>query len=339
MLLKNIKVYNDGGHFIGILKSNGNSAKRHTKHEEPVAIVSLHTVMGESMAKETLQNASVEEVVNALKQNVEIQSNIPVYVRGLTHRQIFNELYKDCRGMSKEQRVQYLTDNLLPYFPTEQATVKFIEENLVRKKRNSIVRRIGINRKVFLNPFNYFVTFTYADDKHTEQSFKRKLKTMLSHNANRKGWSYLGVWERSPSTDRLHFHALMNIPEGTLQGNFEKVKDYSTTNHKMQVTVQNTYFAERFGRNDFRELNFPNARQQAISYITKYLEKSGERISCSKGLCKYIQSDIMEEDILCEYGLEGTKVILADDFTCIVNGKGMGKANDPRVLSQMPKCN
>lgn len=118
-----------------------------------------------------------------------------------------------------------------------------------------------------------------------------------------------------------------------------EVKDYSTTNQKMQVTMQNTYFNEKFGRNDFRELNFPRAREQAISYITKYLEKSGERISCSKGLCKYIQTDIREEDVLCDYGLEGTKVVLADDFTCIVDGKTIGKADNPRVLLQMPKCN
>jgi len=131
----------------------------------------------------------------------------------------------------------------------------------------------------------------------------------------------------------------MYIPEGTLQGEFEEVKDYSTTNHKMQFTMQNTYFSERFGRNDFRKLNFPRAREQAILYITKYLEKSGERISCSKGLCKYIQSDIREEDVLCDYGLEGTKVVLVDDFTCIVDGKPIGKADNPRVLSQMPKCN
>lgn len=149
----------------------------------------------------------------------------------------------------------------------------------------------------------------------------------------------MGVWERSPSSDRLHFHALMNIPEGTLQGELVEVKDYSTTNHKMQVTMQNTYFNEKFGRNDFRKLDFPKAREQAISYITKYLEKSGERISCSKGLCKYLQTDVNDDDILCDYGLEGTKVVLADDFTCIVNGKAIGKADNPKVLSQMPKCN
>lgn len=157
MLLKNIKVYNDGSHFIGILKAKGNTGRRHTKTEEPVAIVNLQTVVDESTAKDILQNANTKEIVSALKQNSEIQSRIPVYARGMTQKQIFNELYKDCTGMSRQEKVDYLTDNLLPYFPTEQATKQFIEENLARKKRNSIVRRIGINRKVFLNPFNYFV--------------------------------------------------------------------------------------------------------------------------------------------------------------------------------------
>lgn len=64
-------------------------------------------------------------------------------------------------------------------------------------------------------------------------------------------------------------------------GELIKKRDFSTKNHRMQTTYQNTYFLERFGRNDFVEINQQNLFQ-SISYITKYIEKSGERIVYSK---------------------------------------------------------
>lgn len=38
---------------------------------------------------------------------------------------------------------------------------------------------------------------------------------MMCH---RKGWKYVGVWERSPEKQRLHFHGIFYIPEGTMPG-------------------------------------------------------------------------------------------------------------------------
>ena len=55
------------------------------------------------------------------------------------------------------------------------------------------------------------------DDKlHTEQSFKKKLKIALQNFSSRRGWKYMGVWERAPETNRLHFHGLFKIPLFTL---------------------------------------------------------------------------------------------------------------------------
>ena len=54
----------------------------------------------------------------------------------------------------------------------------------------------------------YLATFTYDSKKHTEESFKKGLRSCLSTFAKRRGWKYMGVWERSPQKQRLHFHGI-----------------------------------------------------------------------------------------------------------------------------------
>lgn len=134
---------------------------------------------------------------------------------------------------------------------------------------------------------------------------------------HRKNWRYAGVWERSPTSDRLHFHRLFDIPDGTLPGTFEEVKDYNTKEHKRQSTRVNSYFLERFGRNDFKEINSKANLGKSIAYLTKYIEKTGEKIVYSKNLPTYFISDIMDEDIVCTIGQEDKKLLLFDNFTCI----------------------
>ena len=58
---------------------------------------------------------------------------------------------------------------------------------------------------------------------------------------SRKGWKYIGVWERSAS-ERLHFHGIFYIPENAMIGELKQVSDYSTKQHRMQTTYQNTHF-------------------------------------------------------------------------------------------------
>ncbi len=120
-------------------------------------------------------------------------------------------------------------------------------------------------------------------------------------------------------------------------GTFEEIKDYSTTNHQMQTANQNTYFLERFGRNDFKPID-KNELNQAVRYLTKYMEKTGERIVYSKGLGTYFVSDIIESDIVCAIGKEDRKILLFDNFYCINEGEVLGKVS-PEVISQMPKSN
>ena len=76
----------------------------------------------------------------------------------------------------------------------------------------------------------------------------------------------------------------------------------------------------------------------AIAYIVKYLEKTGEKIVYSKGLPQYFVSDVMDEDVVCPFGLEDKKLLLYDDFLCWDEGVLVG-AVSKAVISQMPKAN
>ena len=70
----------------------------------------------------------------------------------------------------------------------------------------------------------------------------------------------------------------------------------------------------------------------------KYIEKSGERLIYGGNLSTYFVSDVMDEDVICPFGIEDRKAILADNFTCIFDGEVMGTVSK-EVIEKMPKAN
>lgn len=61
-------------------------------------------------------------------------------------------------------------------------------------------------------------------------------------------------------------------------GEIVETKDYNTNEHKMKTAHQNTYFLERYGRNDFEPLGTADEVRRSLGYLMKYIEKSGERL-------------------------------------------------------------
>ena len=177
---------------------------------------------------------------------------------------------------------------------------------------------------------------TQLTKKLDEVQFKKKLRNALKHAVNRNGWKYIGVWERSPEKQRLHFHGIFYIPQ--MIGEIVEVKDYSTKSHRMQTTYQNTHFLKEFGRNDFKAIDIPNDISQSVKYLLKYIEKSGEKLVYGGKLPTYFKSDILDEDIACGFGVDEKKLLLFDNFECIDEGVLMGKVS-PEVIEQMPKAN
>lgn len=200
------------------------------------------------------------------------------------------------------------------------------------------MRRTRLARKIHLQEWNWFCTFTYDDGKHTEQSFRTKLSTCLRHFSSRKEWRYVGAWERSPEKQRLHFHGIFFIPETAMPGRMEERSGYSFNSHKRQIIMQNTYFNERFGRNDFSPIDTERDVGSAVAYLVKYIGKSGERLVYSRGLPTYFVSDIMEKDVICTIGQEDRKLLLSDDFECWDEGCFVGKVS-PETIRLLRKSN
>jgi queuine tRNA-ribosyltransferase len=56
-----------------------------------------------------------------------------------------------------------------------------------------------------------------------------------------------------------------------MKGELAERKDYSTKNHRMQTTLQNTYFEARFGRNDFSPIDPMGITWVDTAYSKAYL--------------------------------------------------------------------
>lgn len=247
----------------------------------------------------------------------------------------FEKLYKENESNPKKERKEIIATELVKELKDTELTIDYVNQQFERKRRNETERSKRLYRKVYLQEWNYFCTFTYDSQKLNEEDFREKLTNCLRHLASRNKWKYIGVWERSSTNNRLHFHGLFYTPQ--MIGTFKEIKDYSTTSHQIQTANQNTYFLERFGRNDFKPI-IENELSQAIRYLTKYMEKSGERIVYSKGLGTYFVSDIVESDIVCAIGKEDRKILLFDNFYCVDDGEVIGKVSKD-VIKKMPKKN
>ena len=249
----------------------------------------------------------------------------------------FEAAYAESQVLPKRERKQYIAERLQDDFATVEEANEYARRQTERKRNNACKRYTRLWRKVYLQgKWDYFVTFTYDNDKHTEESFRQSLRNTLKHLVSRKGWKYIGVWERSAS-ERLHFHGIFHIPENAMIGELKQVSDYSTKQHRMQTTYQNTHFSRRFGRNDFKTIG-KNEVIESVRYLLKYIEKSGERLVYGGDLPTYFKSDITDEDIVCPTGIDGKKMLLYDDFNCWEDGCLVGKVC-PETISRLPKCN
>ena len=244
--------------------------------------------------------------------------------------QAYNKGLRD-RKMEKHM-TDYIHDGLRSLFTEEEIAEVNITERIKRKLNNLHHRKKRFRRKAYLNKWNFFVTFTYDDKKMNEEQFAKKLLNTLRHFASRKGWKYMGAWERGEK-GRLHFHALLNIPEGTMSGTIEKRREYDPVRKRMVTNKINTFFEKTFGRNTFDKLSSLAMRySRTAEYIVKYLEKDGGRLICSRGLDTFIETEVDSEDIIGplhpDEPYDDRKYILFDDFKVWdKNGRCLGVFN------------
>ena len=223
-------------------------------------------------------------------------------------------------------------------FENQDDVKEYVTSNMHRKKNNLSAKRVRMLRKAHLMGFNYFCTFTYDSNLLTEDEFRKKLSKCLSNLSSRNGWKYIGVWELSPEKKRLHFHGIFNIPEDGMVGSLTERSDYNFNKRRRTVITENSFFKERFGRNDFDKIVDQSKIDDSIHYLLKYLEKSKEKLVYSRGVPQFFISDIMDDDIICRFGIEDKKLLLFDNFKCWDDGEYIGEVS-PNTISKLRKSN
>lgn len=217
-------------------------------------------------------------------------------------------------GAIEKALTDYIRAGILKLFPDYSDIDEYVEKKIKGKKHNLAVRKKRFRRKANLNRWNYFVTFTYDDEKQTPDSFRNKLRKCLSNLHTRRGWRYMGVFECAPETGRLHFHGLLYVPDDEMIGTITEKEDYSTAQHKMQKRNENSFFERAFGRNDFTGLSKMQLKYgHTIDYIVKYIGKTGEKICYSRGIPTEIYKALTDDDIITEFTDFATKYVLFDN--------------------------
>ena len=103
----------------------------------------------------------------------------------------------------------YIKAGMVKVFPEYEELDDSIDEKIKRKRNNWQHRKKRFCRKAYLNRWNRFLTITYDDKKHTEETFRKKLRKCLSNLHTRRGWKYM-------QAGRLQYRAgknASNIPE------------------------------------------------------------------------------------------------------------------------------
>lgn len=264
-----------------------------------------------------IYNDGSHYIALSVNKTLKLKKNNGVKVEISDLDKAFDELYFLAlqEDFSLKQQKEFVLDGLAEKFHNnKEFLIGFIEEKFSVKLRNIELRKKRFRRKAFLNNWNYFVTFTYDDKKQSEESFKASLRKCLSNLHSRRGWKYMGVWEYGKQEQRLHFHALLYVPEGQMVGNIEEKQEYSKRKHKMITRFENSFFL-KFGRNDFQSISKKSlTKGRTLDYILKYITKTNEKIVYSRGIPSDFLEDVNDEDIVTEFEDFVIKYVLFDDI-------------------------
>ena len=347
------KIYHNGSHFIGIPHTTVRRKKRGKPKEEIFVVSDGDPVDKKASVLPKLEELDTDEDEELecpfqdeiddyyeQKQQVKVDFNADMVspkpekqpkpkLKRVTRASEYKRLDEESKDMKVKAKKRYILNGIKRLFKNDKAAEYYVDRKMYNKWRAVHERRKRFVRKAYLNRFNYFATFTYDDKKHTEESFRKKLMVYLRRFSTRYQWKYMGVWERGGENERLHFHALVKVPDGELHGELIEKTDFNFKTHRRKKSKLHTYFNEVFGRTEFEPIiENDMAYVAAIEYILKYVSKTGERIVYSRKLPMYLISDINSEDVLCRVGIEDKKLVLYDKFGCWDEGEYLGAMSE-----------
>lgn len=143
-----VKVYSDGGHYIGIpYEPNPYAKKRRKAPEEVIAVKG----QAEGSATAPAENADGNDTVHAERGKTDA---IPEE-RRMTRKELFEELYQKSTGMKRRERKEFICNEMALYFKSYELCAEFVEQNLERKHRNMVCRKMRLWRKINQQQFNF----------------------------------------------------------------------------------------------------------------------------------------------------------------------------------------
>ena len=311
-----IKLYNDGNFPIAIKveEKKGETLPRSKKEPEKAIVIVEHAEAKNDLSED-------ENGVTEQKESV---------TRVTTLSAEFERWFRESGDIKKwKSRYRFIAEKMAGLFESKKELREFLNKKMNDAYRAMAVRRTKWHRRAYLHQLDTFCTFTYDSAKMDEEKFKKKLLNTLRHFSSRRGWKYMGTWERGGKNGRLHFHALIRIPEGEMVGEVVNVTDYDPIRKKIISIHSNTFFMETFGRNTFEKIpcNSP-LFAASVQYILKYLEKGGGRMTASRGLKTFVKMEVSEEDIITPlHDYDDRKYIMFQDFKVYTNGECLGQYN------------
>lgn len=165
------KIYFDGSHYIGIPHTTRPSRRRPKPPEEEIVVTEKEaeppTEKDENIKATESAPSDSDDAPIALEKNIEMsesesepQTEPQPKVRTMTRKELFDELYQKYLNKPRRIKLELIAKEMLSYFKTEELSRIYVNENIERKIRNIVARRIRLTRKANLQEFNYFVTFT-----------------------------------------------------------------------------------------------------------------------------------------------------------------------------------
>jgi len=213
----------------------------------------------------------------------------------------FNEVYQMSleQGLIGLKQFEFIKQYYDSFYNYEFDFTSYIWEQLKKKISNYKARVKRFTDKANLNAWTHFCTFTYDSKKFSsEEAFKKSLRKCLSNLHTRRGWKYMGEWEKGDENGRLHFHCLLYVPEGQMLGEIKEVNEYNPKSGLNKKINLNSFFQSHFGRNDFSPID-RDIFNDAINYILKYIDKNCERVIYSRAVPTCIIMPVSEEQIAC----------------------------------------
>ena len=101
----------------------------------------------------------------------------PLSVDEVEKKEQFEAAYKESQKLPRKERKAYMRKAMEETIPDKEQRKEYVEWNNERKTTNAIRRKVRLSKKVNLQrDWNFFCTFTFSDELHTEESFRKSLR-------------------------------------------------------------------------------------------------------------------------------------------------------------------